>query len=83
MCEIANMNSKIESISNSFVTSLNNFNDQLNKFDILKDNLSFLQKELEEKNQIMKTPMETQTTASEFITNQIIITVIVLAVPLM
>ena len=77
------MNSKIESISNSFVTSLNNFNDQLNKFNILKDNLSFLQKELEEKNQIMKTPMETQTTASKFITNQIIITVIVLAVPLM
>ena len=77
------MNSKIESISNSFVTSLNNFNDQLKNFNILKDNLSFLQKELEEKNQIMKTLMETQTTASEFITNQIILTVIVLAVPLM
>ena len=77
------MNSKIESISNSFVTSLNNFNDQLKNFNILKDNPSFLQKELEEKNQIMKTLMETQTTASEFITNQIILTVIVLAVPLM
>ena len=26
-CEIANMNSQIESMSNSFVTSLNNFDD--------------------------------------------------------
>ena len=69
-CAIANMNSKIESISNSFVTSLNNFNDQLNNFNILKDNLNFLQKELEEKNQIIKTLMETQTTVLEFIANQ-------------
>ena len=54
MYEITNMNSKIESISNSFVTSLNNFNDQLNNFNILKDNLNFLQKELEEKNKLSK-----------------------------
>ena len=59
-CEIGNMISKIESISNSFVTSLHNFNDQLKNFNILKDNLTFLQKELEEKNQIIKTLMETQ-----------------------
>ena len=44
MCEIANMNSKTESMSNSFVTSLNTFNDQLNNFNFLKDNLVFLQK---------------------------------------
>ena len=69
-CEIANINSKIESMSNSFVTSLINFNDELNNFNFLKDNLNFLQKELEEKNQIIKTLMEIQTAVLEFIANQ-------------
>ena len=48
-CEIACTNSKIESMSNSFVTSLNNFNNHLNSFNFLKDNLNLLRKELEEK----------------------------------
>ena len=53
-CKIANMNSKTDSMSNSFVTSLNNFNDQLNYVSFLKDNLNFSQKELEEKTKLSK-----------------------------
>ena len=68
--EIANTNSKTEFMSNSFVTSFNNFNDQLNNFNFLKDNLNFLQKELEEKNQIIKTLMEIQITVLELTANQ-------------
>ena len=48
------MNSKTDSMSNSFVTSLNNFNDQLNYVSFLKDNLNFLQKELDEKTKLSK-----------------------------
>ena len=35
-CEIASVNSKTESMSNSFVTSLNNFNNQVNNSNFLK-----------------------------------------------
>ena len=55
-CEIAKMNSKAESLSDSFVTSLNDFKDQLNNVNFLKNNPNFLQKELEEKKQNNQDP---------------------------
>ena len=61
MCEISALVQKIEQISESFNTTLNNLkqNDNSNT-DMLENNISFLQQELRSKDELMKSLMDTQ-----------------------
>ena len=68
MCEISALVQKIEQISESFNTTLNNLkqNDNRNT-DMLENNISFLQQELRSKDELMKSLMDTQAMVLEMV----------------
>ena len=67
-CEITNINSKIEFMSNNLDKKLRESYDQNQNLALMRENNLFLQTELKEKNQFIKTLMETQTAALESLT---------------
>ena len=67
-CEITNVNSKIETISNVLDTKLRESNDQNQNMVLMRENIKFLQTELKEKNEFIKTLMETQAAALDSLT---------------
>ena len=67
-CEITNVNSKIETISNVLDTKLRESNDQNQNIVQMRENIKFFQTELKEKNEFIKTLMETQAAALDSLT---------------
>ena len=64
-CELSMMSSKIESLSGFVEININNLIDQQNILETLKQNIKFLQMELQTKNYIIKNLLETQSVVVE------------------
>ena len=67
-CEITNVNSKIETISNVLDTKLRESNDQNQNMVLMREIYQVFQTELKEKNEFIKTLMETQAAALDSLT---------------
>ena len=64
-CELSMMSSKIDSMSEFVDTKINNLNDQKKIIETLRENIKFLEMELQTKNDIIKNLLDAQSTVVE------------------
>ena len=62
MCELLSLNQKISSLSENLEKAVNDMKVQNRNVDLLHENIKILQNELAQKNEIIKSPMEIQST---------------------
>ena len=62
MCELSSLNQKINSLSENLEEAVNDMKVQDRNVDLLHENIKILQNELSQKNEIIKSLMEIQST---------------------